>query len=174
VTAYKHQWNVVEAIATLRQQGYPVVLDLVGPVTMKAGWRRLRDAMKHVDPAGTFIFYHGSVAHASLARYYQDADLFIFASSCENMPNILLEAMVSGLPIACSERGPMPELLGEAGSYFDPDDPRQIVQAIRDLIDDREKRVASAEGARERAGLFTWSCCAQNTFRFLAQVAGCN
>ena len=35
-------------------------------------------------------------------NYYHDADAFLFASSCENMPNILLEAMISGLPIISS------------------------------------------------------------------------
>ena len=36
---------------------------------------------------------------------------FIFASTCENMPNILIEGMSSGLPILCSNYLPMPEFL---------------------------------------------------------------
>ena len=35
------------------------------------------------------------------------------------MPNTLVEAMASGLPIACSDRGPMPEVLGDGGVLFD-------------------------------------------------------
>ena len=61
--------------------------------------------------------------HAVLKR----AHLFVFASSCENMPNTLVEAMASGLPIACSDRGPMPEILRDGGTYFDPENEVTIV-----------------------------------------------
>ena len=59
--------------------------------------------------------------HDDLHQKYLDADLGLFASSCENMPNILLETMGAGLPIACSNRQPMPEILKNGGEYFDPE-----------------------------------------------------
>jgi glycosyltransferase involved in cell wall biosynthesis len=94
----------------------------------------------------------------------------VFASSCENLPNILLEAMASGLPIACSNRLPMPEVLGPAGVYFDPLRPRQIEDALRQLFHDAQLRRHLAVAAFERAGQFSWSDCARDTFRFLADV----
>lgn len=171
VTVYKHQWRVAEAVSSLRQQGYPLTLDLLGPATTQKGWRRLRDTMNRVDPKGEFISYHGAVPYEKLPERYRKADLNIFASSCENMPNTLLEAMAAGLPSACSNRGPMPEMLGDSGVYFDPEDAQQIAEALRELVDDREKRIACAWGAYERAKSFPWSRCAGDTFDFLAQVA---
>ena len=50
-----------------------------------------------------------------MPEYLSKSNIFIFASSCENMPITLIEGMASGLPIACSDRGPMPEVLQDGG-----------------------------------------------------------
>ncbi|MGA2228428.1 MAG: glycosyltransferase, partial [Syntrophobacteraceae bacterium] len=102
---------------------------------------------------------------------YLQADLFVYASSCENMPNILIEAMASSLPIACSNRGPMPEVLGDAGLYFDPESPEQIAGAIRELMTGHEKRSECAARAYEYAKQYSWERCARDTFAFIAGVA---
>ena len=83
------------------------------------------------------------------------------------MPNILLEAMASGLPIASSSRGPMPEVLGPAGTYFDPEKPDEITGSLRDLVNDHHLRDRFARMAYERAGNFAWSTCARDTLAFL-------
>ena len=46
------------------------------------------------------------------------------------MPNILFEAMASGLPILSSKNDPMPEFLKKNAIYFDPDDIHSIVKKI--------------------------------------------
>ena len=68
------------------------------------------------DPRRTFVRPIGAGEHGQQPPgVLSKANLFIFASSCENMPNTLLEGMASGLPIACSDRGPMPETLQDRG-----------------------------------------------------------
>jgi glycosyltransferase involved in cell wall biosynthesis len=171
IEVYKHQWNVVEAVAQLRAQGVPIALELIGPAYPPA-LRRLEDAIERWDPRGEFITYAGPVPHTSLHEKYARSDICVFASSCENMPNILLEGMASGLPIACSNRGPMPEVLGDAGVYFDPEIPSDIARALRELIDSSELRARLAHRSFERVRIFSWSRCAKETFGFLARVAG--
>jgi glycosyltransferase involved in cell wall biosynthesis len=100
-----------------------------------------------------------------------DADIFVFASSCENMPNILLEGMASGFPIACARRGPMEEVLGEAGVYFDPENATSIEKALRTLIDDTDLRARCAEAAYARATEYSWDRCTRETFAFLERIA---
>lgn len=169
VEPYKHQWHVVEAVARLRARGLPVVLDLVGGG--RAAWiARLRETMARVDPAGEFVTYSGEVDHAALPARYREADLFVFASSCENMPNVLLEAMASGLPIACADRGPMPAVLGPAGRYFDPEQPGDIAAALDALIADAGARDVFARLAHERAAAYSWARCADETFALLRAV----
>ena len=169
VDVHKHQWHVAEAVAVLRQEGLPVSLSLVGPAYPPA-LKRLRKTLAKVDPKADFIKYKGSVPYAELNELYAEADIFLFASSCENMPNILLESMASGLPIACAKRGPMPEVLGDAGIYFDPESPKDIANAIRQLIDSPGLREEKAKAAFEYVQQYSWARCAEETFAFLSSI----
>lgn len=169
VSPYKHQWNVVQAVGKLRNQGVPVVLELIGP--QDSGLERLRQAIMTVDPKSDFIFYRGAVPYESLERHYASVDIGVFASSCENMPNILLEGMAAGLPMACSQMGPMSEILCEAGEYFNPLDPEDIARAIRKLIESPDLRACHAHSAYERAKNFSWESCSNDTFAFLSAIA---
>jgi len=170
VDVYKHQWHVADAMARLRKEGLPIELELIGDAYPPA-LKRLRSVIKRVDPAEQFIHYRGFVPYAELPSYYHRADAFVFASSCENMPNILLEAMAAGLPIACANRGPMPEILGNAGTYFDPEDPESIATALRKLILDSALRQVFAENAYQSALAFSWQRCAHETFKFIVDCA---
>lgn len=167
---YKHQWHVAAAVAHLRSKGLPIAIDFVGPAYPRAK-RRLTRAMRQLDPHGEFIRYRGPAAPGDLAALYASAEVFVFASSCENMPNILLEAMASGLPIASSDRGPMPEVLQEAGVYFDPEQPEAIARALERLALDENLRARSAEAAYQHASKFSWARCAEETFSFVAECA---
>jgi len=171
VNPYKHQWRVVEAVAELRQRGFPLQLHLVGPAWPSA-MRCLRNAMRKHDPLGQFTCYHGPIPYAELPNHYREADAFVFASSCENLPNILLEAMASGLPIACSSRGPMPEVAGDAAVYFDPEDSVDIARAIEQLVVDPDLRARKAKVAFENVSVYSWKRCARETFGFLRELAG--
>lgn len=171
VDVYKHQWNVARAVARLRREGRPVSIDFVGPAYPPA-LDRLRSVLAEEDPEGRFLRYRGAVPFEALHETYASADAFVFASSCENLPNILLEAMAAGLPIACSRRGPMPEVLGDAGVYFDPENVDSIEQALRALLDDPPGRQRFGAAAERASRSFTWESCSHATLAFLAEVAG--
>jgi glycosyltransferase involved in cell wall biosynthesis len=170
VDLYKHQWRVAEVVARLRAAGLPVELELIGPAYPPA-LARLDRVRRQFDPRGEFLFYRGKVPNEQLPDCYAAADLCVFASSCENMPNILLEAMASGLPIACSNRGPMPEVLGESGVFFDPEDSADITRALRVLLSSAPLRAQLAAASHARVQGFSWQRCAQETFAFLAAMA---
>ncbi len=167
VDMYKHQWHVAEAISLLRKKGLPVAIDFIGPAYPPA-LRRLQNTIQALDPTGAYLRYKGPVAFTELHLTYQKADAFIFASSCENLPNILIEAMAAGLPIASSNRGPMPEILGEAGVYFDPKSVTQIEAALRTLLEQVELRASLAQRAYDKARRYSWKRCADDTFDYIA------
>ncbi|MER8383594.1 glycosyltransferase family 1 protein [Mesorhizobium sp. M1399] len=169
VDQYKHQWHVVTAVAELRRMGYCVELELIGPYYLPALKRLQKSITK--QSAKDFVHYRGAVDYAELHTRYRSADINIFASSCENMPNILLEGMAAGLPIACSNRGPMPEVLGEGGVYFDPEDPGDIRRALSLLIESAELRSRKSEISFKRASQFSWQKTADDTFAYLAEIA---
>lgn len=170
IDVYKHQWHVAEAVAQLRKSGLSVVLELVGSAYPPA-LKRLRQTLRMVDPNGEFVRYSGEVPYTELHVCYAQADLGLFASSCETFGLILVEAMSAGLPIACSGRSAMPEVLGNAGVFFDPENPVDIACALRTLIESPDLRAKMAKESFERAQTYSWQRCADETFGFLAEVA---
>jgi glycosyltransferase involved in cell wall biosynthesis len=169
VDEFKHQWHVVEAIGRLRSEGISIRLDIYGSARASA-LPRLTEALKRVDTQGEFIRYWGAVDYKEIHKCYEAADIGVFASSCENMPNILIESMAAALPIACSDRGPMPEMLGDAGLYFDPENSVSIADAVRELATSPNLRAEKALAASTAALEFSWSRSARETFDFLESI----
>lgn len=170
VDMYKHQWRVVEAVAKLRKEGLPVELDLIGPAYPRA-LKKLQKALDQFDPESKFLHYYGPIPYRDLAKSTRQADGVIFASTCENLPIILLEAMASGVPIACSNYGPMPEVLKDAGVYFDPENIVSLYVALKMLLQDENLRERVANLSYEYALEFSWHRCAKDTFNFLFSIA---
>jgi glycosyltransferase involved in cell wall biosynthesis len=98
------------------------------------------------------------------------ADLFVFASSCETFGISLLEAMAVGLPIACSNKSSLPETLRDGGEYFDPEDDQSIADAIERLIMDPVSRTNFAARGRALSQDYSWKRCADQTWSYLARV----
>jgi len=166
---YKHQWNVALAIEGLRNEGYNIIIDFIGGGTGKPK-RRFDGVLNQIKDSSEFIFQHEFVSHNDLPDYLKDKDIFVFASSCENMPNTLIEGMCTGLPIACSDRGPMPEVLKNGGVYFDPEDVISIENAIKVLIDNKDKRAELAKRSKQLSNHYSWKRCSNETFDFLSDI----
>jgi glycosyltransferase involved in cell wall biosynthesis len=166
INFYKHQWNVIEGLQKLYEEGYPIELHLVGPAYPQA-LPLLEEAM---EKASDFVKYHGKVPFEEIHNLYKEVDMFLFASTCENMPNILIESMSAGLPIACSNYGPMPEVLRDAGLYFDPTKVEEIYSTTKELIDNPNKRDSLAKKAFEYSKEYSWEKCSKDTFTFLLEV----
>jgi len=165
---YKHQWNVVKAIGRIRRKGFNVSLLLIGGGKGRAQ-QLLEKEISITDPKHEFVELESFVDHERIPEFLAQADVFIFASSCENMPITLLEAMASGLPIACSDRGPMPEVLQDGGVYFDPENPESISKAVEKIITDKELRISIARQAKEISQQYSWARCSDQTWRFLSE-----
>lgn len=167
---YKHQIEVAKAASELRRAGCPIRVRFVG-----ADWgaygQCFRESLRQLDPKEEFLIWRGAMPFSDLHAEYQAAEAFLFASSCENLPNILIEAMTAGLPIACSKRGPMPEVLGEAGVYFDPLKVSDITAAMRKLVEHADLRERLAAQAKSLSLGYSWRRCAKDTFEFIAAVA---
>lgn len=171
VELYKHQWHVIEAVSTLLYQGHNLKLVLAGGTD---GWKAqglLDDAIKAHDPESNWIEILGHVPPNQLPDLLAQSHIFVFASSCETIAITLLEGMASGLPIASSNRGPLPEVLQQGAVYFDPEDAVSIAATVERLITDSEKRREVSRQALERSKLFSWERCASQTFAFLSEVA---
>jgi glycosyltransferase involved in cell wall biosynthesis len=166
---YKHQWVVIKAIEILRNKGYKIKLDLIGGGEGRAQ-AKINRQMAISDPNGLYVKQYDYLSQKDLPLYYKRSDISIFASSCENMPNTLIEAMSSGLPIACSNRGPMPEVLLDAGIYFNPEDALSIADAIENIINNENIRFDLSKKAVNYSKKYSWPRCAHETFSHIVDV----
>ena len=167
--AYKHQWNVIAAVRALRDLGYAVVVEFVG---MSGGNARhlVDEAILTHDPNLEFVSILPFVNNEEIPKLLSKSDIFLFASSCENMPVTLIEGMASGLPVVCSNRGPMPEVLGNTGLYFDPENVHSIKDALFKMITDDKLRADLRLMSSTKALTYTWEKCSRETWTFLVDV----
>ncbi|KAA2239189.1 glycosyltransferase family 4 protein [Chitinophaga agrisoli] len=167
INYYKHQLVLMDAVEQLHRKGYHISLELVGPLN-PALEKAFREKLQQL---GHCVKYAGKIGYEQINATYQQADLFVFASTCENMPNILVEAMSAGLPILSSSYGPMPEILQEAGDYFDPTNVADTTRQLEALLLDQQRREHIAQAAFEKAKQFSWESASNETLSFLHGIA---
>lgn len=166
IDVYKHHLEVLSAVSMLRERGVLIELELIGPA-YKPALRRLQKAIQFYDPGKSYITYTPFLPHDLILKRYYESDAFIFASSCETFGQILLEAMAAKLPIVCANRTAMPEILGDAGLYFDPENPGDIAEKIQMLYHDPSLRQQLAEKAYQRSLQYDWGKCAKETLDYI-------
>ncbi len=169
VKKYKHQWTLIDAVGLLREEGIPIELHLVGGGDSQSlSW--IRKAIQRNDPERKFIFIHGSLSYEETVKWYSKVDMFVFPSTCETFGISLLEAMTAGLPIASSDRGPMPEVLKDAGLYFNPESLTSIRNCLRYMVENHNLRQRLGTKAKQYSQTYSWKKCADETFAFLGSV----
>lgn len=161
---YKHHKEVALAYASLPQEiraRYKLVLvgetdeSLTGEVL-----QLIKDRQLEKD-----IVVAGPRAYEDLPAAYRNAAVNLFASSCENCPNILLEALGAGRAVLSSSIPPMPEFGADAAGYFVPTNPDSIRDAMERVLDDDGYRSNLAAASVRRSDEFSWRLTAQRTWQ---------
>ena len=98
-----------------------------------------------------------------LAALYKGAAALVYPSKYEGFGIPPLEAMSLDCPVICSNTSSIPEVVGEAGEYFDPFDPDSIRVAIERVLQSPERREQLLARGRSRCELFSWERCAEQT-----------
>lgn len=105
-----------------------------------------------------------------LANLYTNATAFIYPSLYEGFGIPPLEAMHLSCPVICSTAASIPEVVGEAGYYFDPHSSEDIVSAIESVAFSQEARKKLIEQGLKRITEFSWGKCAQETYSIYKSV----
>jgi len=111
----------------------------------------------------------GFVSDAELPQWYHAADAFVFPSLFEGFGLPPLEAMACGCPVACSGRGALGEVVGEAAARVDPEDIGMMQHQLARLAGDGAWRAALRTAGLKQAQGFDWARTAAAT---LAVYAG--
>ena len=102
---------------------------------------------------------------SKLSSYYAGAHLFCYPSIYEGFGIPPLEAMAQGCPVVCSNSSSIPEVVGDAGIYFDPLDVVEMTQALNMVLDDASLRQKIIKTGYQRVHRFTWEQCASETYK---------
>lgn len=114
------------------------------------------------------LVFHGWQDRDSLARLVRGMDAFVFPSRHEGMPNALLEAMASGLPVAASRIAGNEELVedGRTGFLAPPESPRALAALLASLLASPELRADMGRAGRAKVlHGYSWAAAAA---RYLA------
>ncbi len=163
---YKAQIEVVQSYALLKKKrNTKEKLVLAGPENEEYG-NKLR---AEIDRLGLKddVMLVGAIPYNQLPAIYHYAKINIFASECENCPNILLEALSAGRPLFSSNYPPMPEFGGDAAVYFDPGKPEQLAEKIFSIIDNSSMMDELATKAKMRSMHYQWSVAARKTWEVI-------
>lgn len=104
-----------------------------------------------------------SGSDVELADCYRDAALFVYPSLYEGFGIPPLEAMSLGCPVVCSNISSIPEVVGNAGEYFNPMDLDSIRYAMEKVLTSVERQAELIQNGQLRCAQFSWQQCALET-----------
>ncbi|MGA7160721.1 MAG: glycosyltransferase family 1 protein [Bacteroidota bacterium] len=133
----------------LRKRGVHIPVVLIGRPGF--GFKKI---MREVTARENFL-YLSHVEERDLPDIYRMASVFVFPSYYEGFGIPPLEAMQSGTPVVASNTSSLPEVLGEAGRMFHPDDAAGFAEEIVRLLEDRAYHQARSESGIAQARRFS-------------------
>ncbi|BBY00487.1 glycosyl transferase family 1 [Mycobacterium seoulense] len=126
------------------------------------------EAINRLGIADRVRFASGS--DRELAARYQAATAFIFPSKYEGFGLPPLEAMSHGCPVVCSHAGSIPEVVGDAGVYFDPNNAEELRMAVELVATTKELQADLRARGYQRITAFSWDQCAAATARIYRNI----
>jgi glycosyltransferase involved in cell wall biosynthesis len=148
---YKNLHRLIRALAELDKDD--VVLVLPGsPTAYEAQLRALAEELGVAER----VRFPDWLSEGELDGLYAISSAFVLPSLREGFGLPVLEAMVRGVPVACSNVSALPEVAGGAALLFDPERQEDLTSAVRRLLDDPQLAKALVERGRERARECAW------------------
>ncbi len=116
-------------------------------------------------PLAGHVEYRGYVPTNDREALFKGAQAFVLPAFDEGFGIPALEAMSAGVPVVVSNRGALPEVVGDAGLFIDPDDVESLTAALVRILGDADLRAACARRGLDRARHFTWTQTARDVRR---------
>jgi glycosyltransferase involved in cell wall biosynthesis len=162
---------VVRAFAEVQSVLPEARLDLVGGGPLES---RIRGLVQELGLSA--VHFAGVVAHKDIGHCYDAADIFINASSLDNMPVSVLEAFASGTPVVTTAPESMRYLVEheQSGLLSEPGDAHALAQNVLRILNDRELAARLAGNARQEVLRCSWPAVRQewlNVYRSLKSGA---
>ncbi len=111
------------------------------------------------------LIFAGFVRDSELEVLYRNAALYVFPSMCEGFGLPPLEAMDCGLPVVSSNATCLPEVLGNAAVYFNPENIEEMTKKIKEVLSDAKTREKLILKGHERVKKYDWGKMARETIK---------
>lgn len=128
-------------------------------------YRRLKRSFEQPN-----LRFTGFLSDAEISVLYRHGLAYVFPSLYEGFGLPPLEAMSHGLPVVSSDRGSLPEVLGKAALYFDPENPDQFAEEISRVAHDPSLRERLKVSGYRRMRMFSWKRMAEETLAAYEQA----
>jgi glycosyltransferase involved in cell wall biosynthesis len=143
---------LLDALAKLRDRGVPFRCTIVGVGPLEAPLREQARRLQLEDR----VELPGALAENALAAFYREVDLFALACEVESdgdrdgIPNVVVEAMASGLPVVSTNVSGLPECVehGVTGLLVPERAPDALADAIGELLSSPERARALGRAGR--------------------------
>ncbi len=118
------------------------------------------------------VEFPGRIEHADMPRVYANSDLALNPSTVDNMPNSVLEAYASGVPVVSTDAGGVPDICqhGQEGLLVPVGDAAAMGAAMLRLLEDAALRQHVRQHALARAQAWGWPRVKQQWLDAYAQV----
>ena len=169
IDSYKHQKELVEGLYLFSNK-YKIdfKLNLIGPILYKKYFIDLKNDIK-IKKLNSKIIIHKELKPSQIIDIYKKSHCAIFASSCENLPFILIEAINMKIPIICSDKKPMTDIFFQDGLHFDPFNPNSICEKIYKFYKDYDNYVKKIKEYQDIN--FSWNDCSKKTIDFFEMIS---
>ena len=165
---YKHNYKVAKAVSDLILEGEDISLTLIGKRDKKE-FKKINRLIHSNNLLKKRIKVLGALKHQEVLNQYKGASLFLFASTCENQPIIILEALSHGLPIISSNRGPMKYMISGSNVLFDSYENEDIKQIILKNMDIEKLNIISKKNF-SLSKEYDLDKSAKDTLEFIKQI----
>lgn len=116
------------------------------------------------------VFFTGFVSDEDLVYLYNAASVFVLPSFCEGFGLPAVESMACGTPVIGSKTTSLPEVVGDAGLFFDPYDPDDLLDKLTYVLKDGVRNKLSSRSV-QRAATFSWQESAEQVLEVFESVA---
>jgi glycosyltransferase involved in cell wall biosynthesis len=166
---YKHQYNVVKSVIDLIKEGFDINLTLIGN-TDTYQHNLIKELLEKNKSIATKIKILGQLDFNMVKDYLNNSSLFLFASTCENLPFIVLEAISYGLPVITTDKSPMNQIVAGQNIFFDSLDIKSIKNIIKDNLNE-EKLNKISELNYLNSKNYKWKTNVIQTIKYLKSIA---
>lgn len=167
---HKNHEMLLTAFNLACRSGLPSDIQLVCNGAPGARRDGLMQAAQHMGLKERVVF-PGYLSDEDLGLLMAKSAGMIFPSLYEGFGLPIIEAMVAGIPVACSNRTALPEIAGKAAHLFDPRIPDEMANAMIRIIEDNALRASLVEAGQQRASVFSESSLMASEYWALFQQA---